>query len=35
MRFQLGVAVYGYERDQHNGGRAFGWGEQAFITAEA
>jgi hypothetical protein len=29
LRFQLGVAVYGYERDQHNGGRAFGWGEQA------
>lgn len=29
LRFQLGVAVYGYERDQHNGGRAFAWGEQA------
>jgi SOS-response transcriptional repressor LexA/ribosomal protein L40E len=28
LRFQLGVAVYGYERDQHNGGRAFRWGEQ-------
>lgn len=29
LRFQIGVAVYGYERDQHNGGRAFHWGEQA------
>ena len=28
LRFQMGVAVYGYERDQHNGGRAFRWGEQ-------
>ena len=29
LRFQMGVAVYGLERDQHNGGRAFLWGEQA------
>ena len=28
LRFQMGVAVYGLERDQHNGGRAFEWGEQ-------
>jgi ATP-dependent helicase YprA (DUF1998 family)/SOS-response transcriptional repressor LexA len=28
LRFQLPVAVYGYERDQHNGGRAYRWGEQ-------
>lgn len=28
LRFQLGVAVFGLERDQHNGGRAFRWGEQ-------
>lgn len=29
VRFQLGVAVYGYERDQHNGGKALQWGAQA------
>ena len=29
LRFQMGVAVYGLERDQHNGGRAFRWREQA------
>jgi hypothetical protein len=28
LRFQLGVAIYGLERDQHNGGRAFLWGAQ-------
>jgi hypothetical protein len=28
LRFQLPVAVFGLERDQHNGGRAFQWGEQ-------
>lgn len=28
LRFQLGVAVYGLERDQHNGGTAYRWGEQ-------
>jgi ATP-dependent helicase YprA (DUF1998 family)/SOS-response transcriptional repressor LexA len=28
LRFQLPVAVYGLERGQHNGGRAYGWGEQ-------
>jgi len=28
LRFQMGVAVYGLERDQHNGGRAYRWGEQ-------
>ena len=26
LRFQLGVAVYGLERGQHNGGQAFRWG---------
>jgi hypothetical protein len=29
LRFQMGVAVYGLERDQHNGGRAYRWGEQS------
>lgn len=29
LRFQMGVAVYGLERDQHNGGKAFKWGEQS------
>ena len=29
LRFQLGVAVYGLERDQHNGGRAYRWGQQS------
>ncbi len=28
-RFQLGVAVYGLERKQHNGGAAYRWGEQS------
>jgi ATP-dependent helicase YprA (DUF1998 family)/SOS-response transcriptional repressor LexA/ribosomal protein L40E len=28
LRFQMGVAVYGYELEQHNGGTAFTWGEQ-------
>lgn len=28
MRFQLGVAVYGHELDQHSGGQAFRWGTQ-------
>ncbi|MBM4073964.1 MAG: DUF1998 domain-containing protein, partial [Planctomycetes bacterium] len=28
LRFQLPVAVFGLEREQHNGGRAFSWGEQ-------
>ena len=28
LRFQLGVAVYGVELDQHNGGRAYSWGQQ-------
>jgi hypothetical protein len=28
VRFQLGVSIFGLERDQHNGGRAYGWGEQ-------
>jgi hypothetical protein len=28
LRFQMGVAVYGLERDQHNGGKAWRWGEQ-------
>ena len=29
LRFQMGVAVYGLERGQHNGGRAYRWGEQS------
>ncbi len=28
LRFQMPVAVFGLEREQHNGGRAFGWGAQ-------
>ncbi len=28
LRFQMGVAVYGLERNQHNGGTAFRWGAQ-------
>jgi len=29
LRFQMSVAVYGMELDQHNGGRAHRWGTQA------
>jgi SOS-response transcriptional repressor LexA len=29
VRFQLGVAVYGIERGQHNGGNAYIWGAQS------
>ncbi len=29
LRFQMGVAVYGLERDLHSGGTAWRWGEQA------
>jgi hypothetical protein len=29
LRFQMGVAVYGLQRDQHNGGRAYKWGWQS------
>jgi ATP-dependent helicase YprA (DUF1998 family) len=28
LRFQLGVSVFGLERDQHNGGTAWKWGAQ-------
>jgi SOS-response transcriptional repressor LexA len=28
LRFQLGVAVHGVKRDQHNGGTAYRWGAQ-------
>ncbi len=28
VRFQLGVAVYGQEKGQHNGGKAYTWGTQ-------
>ena len=28
LRFQLGVAIYGLELDQHNGGTAYEWGAQ-------
>jgi len=31
LRFQMGVAVYGLERDQHSGGTAWRWGEQALL----
>jgi hypothetical protein len=29
LRFQMGVAVYGLERDQHSGGTDWKWGEQS------
>jgi SOS-response transcriptional repressor LexA len=29
LRFQMGVAVYGLERNQHNGGKAYTWGSQS------
>jgi ATP-dependent helicase YprA (DUF1998 family) len=32
LRFQMAVAVYGYELDQHNGGRVYHWGEQSLHT---
>ncbi|MBU3679804.1 MAG: DUF1998 domain-containing protein [Candidatus Kapabacteria bacterium] len=28
LRFQMGVSVYGIEREQHNGGKAYQWGTQ-------
>ncbi len=28
IRFQMGVAIYGYELDQHDGGNAYNWGAQ-------
>jgi len=28
LRFQMGVSVFGLERDQHNGGTVYRWGEQ-------
>ena len=28
LRFQLGVAIYGIERGQHSGGKAYDWGPQ-------
>ena len=28
-RFQMGVAIYGRELDQHNGGQAYRWGDRA------
>jgi len=28
LRFQMGVAVHGVEREQHNGGRSYSWGPQ-------
>ena len=28
-RFQMAVAVYGYEQNRHNGGSAYGWGERS------
>ena len=32
LRFQLGVAVYGLELGQHNGGKAFRWGGQSVLV---
>ena len=29
LRFQLGVAIYGLELEQHNGGAAYRWGAQS------
>ena len=29
LRFQLGVSVHGLERNQHNGGKAYQWGERS------
>jgi SOS-response transcriptional repressor LexA len=29
LRFQMGVSVYGLERDQHNGGKVYKWGNQS------
>jgi SOS-response transcriptional repressor LexA len=29
LRFQLGVTVHGLERNQHNGGKAYRWGEKS------
>ncbi|MCH7944994.1 MAG: DUF1998 domain-containing protein, partial [Armatimonadetes bacterium] len=29
LRFQMGVSIYGLERDQHGGGTAWRWGERA------
>jgi len=29
LRFQMAVAIYGTERNQHNGGGAYAWGPQA------
>ena len=31
LRFQLAVAVYGLERGQHSGGRAYRWGAQPLL----
>jgi len=29
LRFQLGVSIFGIERGQHNGGKAYQWGERS------
>lgn len=34
-RFQLSVAVYGYERDQHGGGKAYTWGDRTLTHRTA
>ena len=34
LRFQLAVAVYGLERDQHSGGRAYRWGPQQLLLRQ-
>ena len=35
FRFQMPVSVYGYERDRHNGGKAWKWGGQALQHRKA
>ncbi len=34
LRFQLAVAVYGLERGQHSGGRAYRWGPQKLLLRQ-
>ena len=31
LRFQLGVAIYGLELEQHSGGRAYRWGDKSLL----
>ena len=34
-RFQLGVAVYGYEQAQHGGGKQYRWGDRVVTQRTA